>query len=388
MKAKGIFITGATGQIGKELLRHLLAHEPSAQFYVLIRANKKLSAPERYRKLLEELSGLWSTHRAIRPDRIVPVIGNLELPDLGLAPSQFRHLAGNTDTIYHLAASVALNDPLDKLRQINLMGTTSVLKLAHLARQQGGLDRMVYLSTAYVAGQRRGVILENELQTGQEFNNPYERVKLETEQLVELQKKHLPISILRPSMVVGHSQTGRTGAFNVIYGPLKLLYQGKLPLLPCTQDSIVDLVPLDYVCKAIHHIGQCEAGIGGTFHLTAGPGREFPVAELIRTARKQMLAYCSQRGIEHQIALPKFIHPAILQRVARKSNGKQAGPQLATYSRYALYVKHFDNSQTIRLLRPAGIALPEVRDYFPVICRYALEQNFGKRQLRLLAQAS
>lgn len=80
MKTKGIFITGATGQIGKELLRHLLIHEPAACFYVLIRAGRKLSASDRFRQLVGELSGMSPAPIGNWQDRIFPVNGNLELP--------------------------------------------------------------------------------------------------------------------------------------------------------------------------------------------------------------------------------------------------------------------------------------------------------------------
>lgn len=378
MKTKNIFLTGATGQIGKELLKRLLFHKPYARFNLLIRAGRRLSAFDRFQQLLGELVAVSPFSKKMLQSRVFLIEGNLASPDLSLSSKQLSRLAQETDSIYHLGASVALNDPLQKLRQVNLMGTASMLKLARLAHKYGGIDRFVYLSTAYVAGQRTGRIYESDLIKGQDFNNPYERVKFEAEQLVESEKKRLPISIIRPSMVVGNSQTGKTAAFNVIYGPLRLLYQGRLSILPCRQDSIVDLVPLDYVCKAIQYLGESPDSIGDTFHITAGAGREIAVVDLIDFARNYMQDYYSRQGVKRKIAAPKMIQPAFLLHNAAKQTAKDSlSRQLATYAKYTHYVKHFDNSQAACLLEPIGIVAPNIKDYIVNICRFALEKNFG-----------
>ena len=126
------------------------------------------------------------------PKRLHLIEGDIELPQLGLSDRNFRQLARSIHQIYHVAASVHLTGRLEVLRKTNLFGTSQVLLLAQQAHHLGVLKRFNYLSTAYVAGKRFGKIAESELDCGQDFTNTYERVKFETEMLVEAQKPHLP----------------------------------------------------------------------------------------------------------------------------------------------------------------------------------------------------
>src|SRR5205823_6206999 len=105
--------------------------------------------------------------------------------------------------IIHSAASVSFSLPLDESRAINVEGTRSILDLAELAQRRGGLRRLSYVSTAYVAGDRRGVFGEDDLDLGQGFRNPYEQSKFEAEKLVRSRMDWVPTQVFRPSIVVG-----------------------------------------------------------------------------------------------------------------------------------------------------------------------------------------
>ena len=123
----------------------------------------------------------------------------------------------------HCAASVSFDLPLDESRSVNVEGTRRMLEFA---RGCPGLERFSYVSTAYVAGEPGGLFREDELAVGQRFRNPYERSKFEAELALRSEGRDLPLQILRPSIVVGDSSTGRTSSFNVLYGPLKALARG------------------------------------------------------------------------------------------------------------------------------------------------------------------
>ena len=109
---------------------------------------------------------------------------------------------------------------------------------------------------------------EDQLDVGQSFRNPYERSKFEAERMIRERAAGLPLQILRPSIVVGDSRTGRTSAFNVLYGPLKAFARGRIPAIPARRSSPVDIVPVDYVADRVVELAM--GGPDGTFHLVAG----------------------------------------------------------------------------------------------------------------------
>ena len=148
---------------------------------------------------------------------------------------------------------------------MNVGGTRRMLEFA---RSCARLERFSYVSTAYVAGEPGRVFREDELEVGQSFRNPYERSKFEAELALRSEGADLPLQILRPSIVVGDSTTGRTSSFNVLYGPLKAFARGGIRGDPARRDAPVDIVPVDYVADRVHELAT--NGPNGTFHLVAG----------------------------------------------------------------------------------------------------------------------
>jgi thioester reductase-like protein len=105
--------------------------------------------------------------------------------------------------IVHGAASVSFELGLKALRAINIEDTRRMPKFAQLCHHRGGLRRFSYISTAYVAGERAGRFSEDELEVGQSFRNAYEQSKLEAKCLAVRARSRIPITVLRPSIVVG-----------------------------------------------------------------------------------------------------------------------------------------------------------------------------------------
>jgi thioester reductase-like protein len=238
-----VLLTGATGFVGKEILDRLLSR--GRRVYALVRAEDDAAAARR----LEPHSGL------------TPVAGDIEEPGLGLAPE----LTEDISAVIHCAASVSFDLSLEESRRVNVDGTRNVLDLA---RRCPRLERLSYVSTAYVAGEPKSLFREDQLDVGQRFRNPYEQSKFEAEKMIRERGAGLPLQILRPSIVVGDSRTGRTAAFNVLYGPLKAFARGKIPAIPARRSSPVDIVPVDYV--ADRTVQLATGGPDGTFHLVAG----------------------------------------------------------------------------------------------------------------------
>jgi thioester reductase-like protein len=332
-----VLLTGATGFVGKEILDRFL--DRGRRVFALVRAKDDDAAARRL-----------SPHA-----RLTAVAGDIERPGLGLAESAAATLAEEVTTVVHCAASVSFDLSLEDSRRVNVEGTRNVLDLAHRCER---LERLSYVSTAYVAGEPRRLFGEDELDVGQRFRNPYERSKFEAERMLRERARGLPLQVLRPSIVVGDSRTGRTSSFNVLYGPLKAFARGAIPAIPARRSSPVDIVPVDYV--ADRTVDLAEHGRDGTYHLVAGRNAT-TVGRLLDLASAQL-------GRRPPAVLPpaayrRLVHPWM----RRKYSGLR---RLEVYFPYFSMRVRFDD----RRLGPA----PPVEDYFPRLVEFAERARWGR----------
>lgn len=365
-----VLLTGATGFLGMELLARYL-ERTERPVYALVRATDDAEAQARLRaavRMVVPVPGRYD-------DRLLAIRGDVAQPGLGLARSTRVALAETVTEIVHAAASVSFTLPLDDAREINVEGTRRLLELAELCMARGSLRRFSHVSTAYVAGDRRGAFHEHELDVGQSFRNSYERTKHEAETLVRAQMERLPIQVFRPSIVVGEQETGWTASFNVIYAPLRAYATGaSLPLIPGRRKAPVDVVPVDYVADAIFELASREDGAGETYSLAAGP-QASSVGELVA-----MSARTFGRGRPALVPPSLYgrtVHPLLLRRAhgARRRWLEQA-PVFFPY--FALRVRH-DTTRAQEALARAGIAPPALPDYFERLVAFAETARWGRR---------
>ena len=159
-----------------------------------------------------------------------------------------------------------------------------MLELAQQAHENHGLERFSHISTAYVAGGKRGVVSENSLTSEYGFLSNYEKTKFESE--VEVRKSKFDVSVFRPSMIVGESSTGYIKTFNTVYVPLRLYLSGKLKIIPVSRSMKINLVPVDYVADSVAKLTFDSRAVNKTFHLTA-PAESLPtLEELIEFVKK------------------------------------------------------------------------------------------------------
>lgn len=181
----------------------------------------------------------------------------------------------------HSAAETSLKKTRDELWTINVTGTENIISA--IRELFGAECRFAYISTAYVAGQQRGTITE-EQPLGNKFFSQYEESKASAEQAVR--QSGLQWTIMRPGMIIGNSKTGFTRNFNTIYYVLKLMLQGKTSILPVSRNQTVNIIPVDFVARDIIQILQTNDTVGKTFHLTL-PNDQLPkVGELVDATRK------------------------------------------------------------------------------------------------------
>jgi thioester reductase-like protein len=338
-----ILLTGATGFLGMELLLRLL-ERTDRPIIALVRASDDAAASARLDSVLATLF----PPDMIPTGRVRAVAADLQAPSLGRTAKACAALADDIDTVVHCAASVQFSLPIDEARAINVEGTRRVLALAANAPK---LDRIVHVSTAYVAGDRPGRYHEHEADIGQRPRNTYEQTKLEAERLIT--DSELPAAILRPSIVVGDSRTGWTPAFNVIYWPLQAFARGLFPCVPADPDARADIVPVDAVADALH-----ELTVGtrrtGTYHVVAGEDA-VTTSELVALAAD---AFGQSR--------PTFVAPGA---------APEAEDRAGAYLPYFRVRGTFDAT----LGHALGFHAPALRTYFGALMRYASQARWGKR---------
>ena len=209
------------------------------------------------------VADLPASHRK----RMRLLTGRLTDVDLGLAGGEVRALLRDTTLIFHAASED--QGPPKALRAENLKRLSGLIDLATEVRQ---LRRLVVFSTAFVSGDRAGTILEEELDAGQRLRTPFERAMFAVEQLAREVMPRVPISVVRPAALIGHSRTGES--VGLTEGPnylLQLLLRlpAEMPLLlPGTGGVPFNIVPIDYVVRAAWVIATAPEGAGRTFHLT------------------------------------------------------------------------------------------------------------------------
>jgi thioester reductase-like protein len=334
-----VFLTGATGFVGREILSRFLERD-DRHVFALVRADND-----------DEAAGRLPAH-----ERLTAVAGDIEQRGLGLAEPTRERLSREVGTVLHCAASVSFDLPLAESRSVNVEGTRRMLDFARSCTR---LERFSYVSTAYVAGEPGRLFREDELAVGQSFRNPYERSKFEAELAVRSEGSGLPLQILRPSIVVGDSATGRTSSFNVLYGPLKAYARGLVRAIPARRDSPVDIVPVDYVADRTHELAT--RGPNGTFHLVAGRNAT-TVGELLDLSSEEL-------GRSKPTVLPpalyrRWIHPWLRRRYPTLR-------RMEVYFPYFAMRVRFDD----RHLGPG----PKVERYFHRLVRYAERARWGRR---------
>lgn len=277
IRPEQVFLTGATGFLGAYLLRDLL-DMTSASIHCLVRASCPEEGWSKVRRNLETY-GVWKD--SYQP-RIKVCVGDLSRPLLGLSPDEFDQLAGVTDVIYHNGARLDLTQSYLGLKAENVFGTQEVLRLA----SRGTAKPVHYVSTVSVfdpGNLPAGHIIreEDEINPSAELQDGYSQSKWVAERLVQLAgRRGLPVSIYRPGAVSGDSRTGAWKTDDFVCRMIKgCILLGKVP----DSGILLDLVPVDYVSRALVNLSLQRRSFGKAFHLVNPCPR--PLAEFVELVR-------------------------------------------------------------------------------------------------------
>src|SRR5688572_710888 len=280
-----VFLTGATGAIGSTLARYILAEE-DARLILLLRATSKSHLDER----LAGLFTFWGFDRrdASIDSRVRAVSGDVTLTRLGLDEETYAGVVRDVTHVIHSAGNVKLNRPLNEARLSAVDAVRHVLSLVAACRSIGRFAKLDYVSTVGVAGRTAGEVPEQPFHTPRAFRNSYEAAKAEAETLVLRDiDEGLPATIHRPSMVVGDSRDGRIIQFQVFYYLCEFLSGRQTAgFVPHAGSTRLDIIPVDYVARAIQASSLREDANGRIFHLCAGPADAPMVTTLTEQVRE------------------------------------------------------------------------------------------------------
>jgi len=356
-----VFLTGSTGYVGSSLLEKLL-NATDAKLHLLVRSRREESPDSRIKQVLAGLS--LHTDLSRLSERIDVAEGDVSVERLGLDESTYETVAENVSHIIHCAAAARFDLGLEEARRTNVRGTEHILNFAQTCTR---LERIDYIGTAYVAGRRKGIIKEEELDEGQEHNNTYEQSKLEAEKLVREHVGTLPITILRPSIVICDSKTGRASSHNGFYRALSMYSSGRLTMLPGHPSSLLDLVPVDYVAEAAYSLWDNANSTGRCYHLTAGPDNVTTLEELRDLASRYF-------GREKFALIPPEAFRASISRMEGGLSQEERDmiDEIRLYMPYLSSELRFDNSNTVK---DTGLEAPEVSTYFETMARYVMRET-------------
>lgn len=306
---RNVLLTGATGFLGAYLLHELLRDE-GRQVWCLVRGEAGIG---RLKASLGQY-GLW---RSAMARRLHAVAGDLAKPGLGLSPSDYDGLVARVDSIIHNGAEVHHLHPYERLRAANVEGTTEILRLACAGR-----GRPLHLVSSLSALPRNGVrtpILETD--RIEAFSPPaggYNRSKWVAEHLAEQgRRRGVPITIYRPGAISGDSETGAFNGADILCRLMQgYLRSGMAP----EGDTPLEMLPVDYVARAIVTLSDRSESSGRVFHLV----HSAPVSSAL------LFDACALEGLAMR-RIPRPAWREVLERIAREETDHPLYPLMGLF---------------------------------------------------------
>ncbi|MFL5733267.1 MAG: SDR family oxidoreductase [Chloroflexia bacterium] len=371
-----LFITGATGAVGRQVAARLLRGTDSELYLLVHKKGVNLGVPA----LLRDVFGLDPEPELV--ERVRLVVGDVEKEGLGLPGEVYRELEERVTGVMHAAACTRFDLSINRVREINVGGTRRVLRLAGACRR---LDRLGFVSTAFVAGKRSGTVYEGELEHECGFANSYEQSKYEAEQVINRARERLPVAVYRLSTLLGDSRTGEVTHLTAPHQSLQIMHRGLAGLAPGLPCCPVDLIPSDHAADALFELFTTHFAAGleaGVFHITAGPAKSYTLEEIL-DASYLYLAECDPEWARRDYPKPVITSwetfDLSLQTLKQAGNRFMYGVMHAVshFAGQLSYPKRFDATHLLSLLPDYERDLPHARDYYGKVVREVVVRSQG-----------
>jgi thioester reductase-like protein len=344
-------VTGFPGFIARRLVRRLLADDPQLKVTALVEPRMADAARE--------------AAAAIDGERLELVAGDITQRHLGLPDDDYARLTASVTDVHHLAAIYDLAVPLEIAQRVNVEGTGNVLDFCMACKD---FRQHHYVSTAYVAGVRTGVVYEHELSVGQRHKNHYESTKFQAEVWVREEAHRVPSTIYRPAIVVGDSRTGETQKFDGPYYILRTIsrmLRSKGPIPQFGRASApFNVVPVDFVVDAIAAVSKDPDAVGETLHLVD--------PEPLTAKELTTLLSNEYAGRPPQVRLPATLVAESLRIKALREYFEGAPRESIRYLNHPV---RFDTRRATSILGRHGLRCPRFEEYAPNIVRFFREHE-------------
>ncbi len=353
---KNVLLNGGAGLVGAHLFAALSARADVTRIYFLAASDSGAQTPEAALRRLQHFAGATSAEIKLLP-------GDARLPRFRLPENVWRELCGEVDVAFDCAETERIDADAEALRRFYVAPVEHWLELLNRNERL----RLNRLSTVFVAGTRRGLFTEFDLDCGQDFHNAWERSAFEAERTLRASAASERVTIYRPGHVVGAAQNGSAFAFTNFYPLLRLMREGKLRLVAGDAQARLDVVPADYVARAMTALGDEADARGQTFHLVAGWERSVPVRDFFRLAS----THARTRVAETRLAPPIFA--SLLGGVGQLTRGRftPASSLFAAYRDYLMPGAVFDDFLARRALAQHALACPPPETYLAGVIEYA-----------------
>lgn len=347
------FVTGASGLIGKRLVKKLLGRKDSV-VYFLIRQESESK--------IDALLSYWG----VTKEQAIAVFGDLLTPNLGLSQEQIKTLSNKVDHFFHLAAVYDLKASAEQQIAVNITGTHNTVALANIIAAKC----FHHVSSIAAAGMFEGIFREDMFEEAENLQHPYFATKHESEKIVRKEVKGT-FRIYRPGSVVGDSKTGEMDKIDGPYYFFKLIQRIRQVLPPWMptigiEGGRINIVPVDYVVDAMDYIAHQPNLDGKCFHLT--DPEPMRIGDVLNTLARA--AHAPTMSLRINAALFGFIPKAIRNGMMSLAPVRRVKDAIMTdlglpedILSFVNYPTRFDNRDAAAALKGSGISCPKLDDY-------------------------
>ena len=360
-----IFLTGSTGYIGAHVAANLL-QDHGASLNVLVRAQDPHEAEDRLWHALQLHLDFPRFYEHLQT-RVRVFRGDLTASNFGLGRDEYDRLIHTTDSVIHCAAS--LNRKSEKsCLNVNLRGTLEVLQLAMRVHHYHGLRRFSHVSTVAVAGKRQDEVVaeDKSIDWNRSDYDPYARTKKFCEHMIRELLPEVPITIFRPSIVLGDSRRAETTQFDMVKA---FVFLAELPVLPFRPSDKVDIVNVDFVANAIATLHQRDQTRFDTYHLSSG--RE---SQTFRELTNALAAAQQKRRPIFASVLERPFSSGVNVLANYKNKLSYGASLMKVFMPYLIWNTVFDNTRVVSELGRKPVPFSQYS--FPLL-KFSRETNFS-----------